>query len=70
MGTDELSGKPDRMLGWGGEGGGYPRWTNIPSRRCSITLKRLMLRISSGRYIGQARETFYYRIIRCTVRET
>ena len=37
MGTGELSGKPDEMLG------GYLRWTSIPSRRSSNIPSRFML---------------------------
>ena len=37
MGTGELSGKLDEMLG------GYLRWTSIPSRGSSNTSSRFML---------------------------
>ena len=38
MGSGELSGGPDEMLG------GYLRWTSIPSRGRSNTPSRFMLR--------------------------
>ena len=44
MGTGELSGKPDKMLG----GYMYLRWTSIPSRRNSNTPSRFVVLNPSG----------------------
>ena len=41
MGTDELLGKPGRILG-----GNMQVWTSIPSRESSKALSRFMLRKS------------------------
>ena len=38
MGTDELSGQPDKNAGGEGAAGGYLRWTSIPFLEVAIPL--------------------------------